>query len=113
MTAAPTPTSSSYQKGGTAAEQTAIKRGLASKALINSFYGSAPRFSYFTGCSAGGRQALKAAQMYPADFDGTQNAALLNFDDEDADDEECAVERGRHHGVEHRRARVPLRAEHL
>jgi feruloyl esterase len=43
---------------------------VAAKALINSYYGSAPRFSYFNGCSAGGRQGLKAAQMYPADFDG-------------------------------------------
>jgi len=40
------------------------------KAIVNAFYGSAPKFSYWTGCSAGGRQAMKAAQMFPGDFDG-------------------------------------------
>jgi len=40
------------------------------KAIINKFYGNAPKFSYWTGCSAGGRQAMKAAQMFPNDFDG-------------------------------------------
>src|SRR6187200_1977888 len=40
------------------------------KGIINAFYGNAPKFSYWTGCSAGGRQAMKAAQMFPADFDG-------------------------------------------
>ena len=43
---------------------------MAAKALINAFYGEAPKFSYFTGCSAGGRQAMVAAQRFPADFDG-------------------------------------------
>src|SRR6267154_404742 len=43
---------------------------LKSKALVNAFYGSAPKYSYWNGCSAGGRQALKEAQMFPADFDG-------------------------------------------
>ena len=40
------------------------------KAIIEGLYGNAVRYSYFTGCSAGGRQALKAAQMFPTDFDG-------------------------------------------
>ena len=40
------------------------------KAIVNAFYGSAPKYSYWNGCSAGGRQALKEAQMFPHDFDG-------------------------------------------
>src|SRR5688500_13876546 len=41
------------------------------KAIVNAFYESAPRLSYFNGCSAGGRQGLKAALQYPDDFDGS------------------------------------------
>jgi feruloyl esterase len=40
------------------------------KKIIASHYEAAPRFSYFNGCSAGGRQAMKAAQRFPADFNG-------------------------------------------
>jgi feruloyl esterase len=43
---------------------------LASKAIIAARYESAPRFSYWNGCSAGGRQAMTEAQRFPADFDG-------------------------------------------
>ena len=43
---------------------------LKSKALVNAFYGNAPKYSYWNGCSAGGRQAMKEAEMFPADFDG-------------------------------------------
>src|SRR6185312_2581249 len=41
-----------------------------SKSIIDAYYGAAPKLSYWNGCSAGGRQALKEAQKYPADFDG-------------------------------------------
>jgi len=41
-----------------------------SKATIQAFYGSAPRLSYFNGCSSGGKQGLNEAQRYPGDFDG-------------------------------------------
>jgi len=40
------------------------------KAMVDAFYGSAPKYSYWVGCSAGGRQAMKEAQMFPADYDG-------------------------------------------
>jgi feruloyl esterase len=40
------------------------------KAIIDKYYGMAPQYSYFVGCSAGGRQALKEAQQFPADYNG-------------------------------------------
>jgi tannase/feruloyl esterase len=43
---------------------------LASKTIVAAFYTSPAARSYFTGCSAGGRQGLKEAQRFPADFDG-------------------------------------------
>ena len=41
-----------------------------SKLLIKRLTGGSPRYSYFSGCSDGGREALMEAQRYPADFDG-------------------------------------------
>jgi len=53
---------------------------LVAKAVIQRFYGQAPQWSYFSGCSDGGREALMEAQRYPEDFDGiAAGAPVLNF----------------------------------
>jgi Tannase and feruloyl esterase len=41
-----------------------------SKAIVEALMGHNPRYSYFVGCSDGGREALKEAQLYPDDFNG-------------------------------------------
>lgn len=43
---------------------------IAAKALIDVYYGQQPAYSYFQGCSTGGRQALSEAERYPTDFNG-------------------------------------------
>ena len=48
------------------------------KAVVRAFYGSAPTRSYWNGCSTGGRQGLKEAQMFPEDYDGIIAGAPAN-----------------------------------
>jgi len=49
-----------------------------SKAVIAQAYGEPAEYSYFKGCSTGGRQGVMSAQRYPEDFDGIIAGALAN-----------------------------------
>lgn len=43
---------------------------IAAKAISTRFYGKSPRYSYFAGCSEGGREGLMFSQRYPGLFNG-------------------------------------------
>lgn len=52
------------------------------KELAGLFYGQPANYTYWVGCSTGGRQGLMAAQRFPKDFDGiVVGAPVLNFTD--------------------------------
>ncbi|HTY61178.1 MAG TPA: tannase/feruloyl esterase family alpha/beta hydrolase, partial [Acidobacteriota bacterium] len=52
---------------------------VAAKAVIRAYYSRDPQYSYFTGCSGGGGQALSEAQRYPADYNGIVAGAPANY----------------------------------
>lgn len=50
------------------------------KKLVSAYYDRAASYSYWDGCSTGGRQGLMSAQRFPEDFDGiVAGAPVLNF----------------------------------
>ena len=49
------------------------------KAIIAAFYGKPPHFSYWNGCSTGGKQGLTEAQRYPKDYNGIIAGAPANY----------------------------------
>jgi feruloyl esterase len=53
---------------------------LLGKQVLKAYYGDPPRYSYWAGCSQGGRQGLIEAQRFPDDFDGyIVGAPVLNL----------------------------------
>ena len=51
---------------------------LKSKQLVKVYYDEAAKYSYFKGCSTGGRMALMEAQRYPEDYNGIIAGSLAN-----------------------------------
>jgi Tannase and feruloyl esterase len=52
-----------------------------SKFVVGQYYSAAAHYSFWNGCSTGGRQGLMEAQRYPADFNGIlAGAPALNWD---------------------------------
>ncbi|MCG8708234.1 tannase/feruloyl esterase family alpha/beta hydrolase [Brenneria sp. 4F2] len=58
---------------------------VAAKKLIAAYYHQPAAWSYFNGCSDGGREALMEAQRFPLDFNGIiAGAAAMNFQAQNA-----------------------------
>jgi hypothetical protein len=63
------------------AERSVHEMVLKTKALIAGYYRRPAKYSYWWGCSTGGRQGLMEAQRHPEDFDGVLAAApAINWD---------------------------------
>jgi hypothetical protein len=47
-----------------------VEQAVKTRALVNLYYGKAPKYTYYDGHSQGGRQGMKVAQEYPELYDG-------------------------------------------
>ena len=72
----------SYQKRVDYAFRAVHMTVVEGKRITAAYYGRGPAYSYWGGCSTGGRQGLISAQRFPQDFDGiVAGAPVLAFVD--------------------------------
>jgi len=72
----------SYQKRVDYAFRAVHLTAVETKRIVAAYYARAAAYSYWDGCSTGGRQGLISAQRFPEDFDGiVAGAPVLNFVD--------------------------------
>src|SRR5258708_2154825 len=70
----------SYQKRVDYAFRAVHMTAVEAKRITAAYYGRAASYSYWDGCSTGGRHGLISAQRFPPDFDGgVARAPALNF----------------------------------
>jgi len=63
------------------AERSLRELAVKAKTVIRAYYGVAPAYSYWNGCSTGGRQGLMAVQRFPEEYDGLViGAPAINWD---------------------------------
>jgi pimeloyl-ACP methyl ester carboxylesterase len=63
------------------AERSLREMAIKAKAVIRAYYDASPTYSYWNGCSTGGRQGLMAAQRFPEEYDGLViGAPAINWD---------------------------------
>lgn len=56
-------------------EHTLTRETSVGKSVVSEFYGKSADYSYYSGCSQGGRQGYDLAQSFPAEYDGIAAAA--------------------------------------
>jgi feruloyl esterase len=64
------------------ADRSQHETAVVGKQVVGEVYGKAASYSYFNGCSTGGRQGYMEAQRHPDDFDGILvDAPAINWDE--------------------------------